>query len=204
MPSRRTSDILAAAFIGAFLTLPLITLFYLGWTLFGLSFVPFRLFDWATRVLPGSLVTFGIDSIVRLIRSLRLGDTAVAAKTAEQSMAIVGCLVVGMMAGILFFAAVRVRPKRAYPVALLMGGLAGALAGLIVRSLDLPAVSPVVDTAWTFLAFVAWGAAFGWTDDRLRTIEAAPPVDRVNRAEAERLDRRRFIIRLGSSTAIVT
>ena len=104
MQSRRTSDVFAAALIGAFLTLPLITLFYLGWRLLGLSFVPFSLFDWTTRVLPGPLVTFGIDSIVTLVRSLRLGDTATAAKTAEQTMAIVGCLVVGMMAGILFLA----------------------------------------------------------------------------------------------------
>src|SRR5262245_49120276 len=155
MPTRRTSDIPVAALIGAFLTLPLLTLFYFEWRLFGLSFVPFRLFDWTTRVLPGFLVTFGIDSVVTLVRSLRLGDTATAAKTAEQSMAIVGCLMAGMVAGILFFAAVRVRPTRAYPVALLMGGLAGALTVLIIRSLDQPAgINRVVDSAWTFVAFL--------------------------------------------------
>jgi len=49
-----------------------------------------------------------------------------------------------------------------------------------------------------------WGAAFGWTYTRLNTIAAASTVERVNRAEVERLDRRRFIIRLGSATAVIT
>jgi DMSO/TMAO reductase YedYZ molybdopterin-dependent catalytic subunit len=205
MQSRRTSDVFAAVLIGAFLTLPLIALFYLGWRLLGLSFVPFSLFDWTTRVLPGPLVTFGIDSIVTLVRSLRLGDTATAAKTAEQTMAIVGCLLVGMMAGILFLAAVRLWRKKPYAAGLIMGAVAGAIAVLILQSLDQPAAAGrAVDSAWTFSTFLVWGAAFGWTYTRLNTIAAASTVERVNRAEVERLDRRRFIIRLGSATAVIT
>jgi DMSO/TMAO reductase YedYZ molybdopterin-dependent catalytic subunit len=205
MQSRRTSDVSAAALIGAFLTLPLIILFYLGWRLLGLSFVPFSLFDWTARVLPGSLVTFGIDSIVTLVRSLRLGDTATAAKLAEQTMAIVGCLVVGMMAGILFLAALRVWRKKPYPAGLIMGALAGAITILILQSLDQPpAAGRVVDSAWTLAAFLVWGGAFGWTYTRLNTIAATSTVERVNRAEVERLDRRRFIVRLGSATAVIT
>jgi DMSO/TMAO reductase YedYZ molybdopterin-dependent catalytic subunit len=205
MQSRRTSDVFTAALIGAFLTLPLITLFYLGWRLLGLSFVPFSLFDWTTRVLPGPLVTFGIDSIVTLVRSLRLGDTATAAKTAEQTMAIVGCLVVGMMAGILFLAAMRLWRKKPYAAGLIMGGLTGAIAVLILQSLDQPAAAGrAVDSAWTLSTFLVWGGAFGWTYTRLNTIAAASTVERVNRAEVERLDRRRFIIRLGSATAVIT
>jgi DMSO/TMAO reductase YedYZ molybdopterin-dependent catalytic subunit len=205
MQSRRTSDVFAAALIGAFLTLPLITLFYLGWRLLGLSFVPFSLFDWTARVLPGPLVAFGIDSIVTLVRSLRLGDTATAAKIAEQAMAIVGCLVVGMMAGILFPAAMRLWRKKPYAAGLIMGALAGAITVLILQSLDQPAAAGrAVDSAWTLSTFLVWGAAFGWTYTRLNTIAAASTVERVNRAEVERLDRRRFIIRLGSATAVIT
>ena len=201
MQSRRTSDVSAAALIGAFLTLPLIIFFYLGWRLLGLSFVPFSLFDWTARVLPGSLVTFGIDSIVTLVRSLRLGDTATAAKTAEQTMAIVGCLVVGMIAGILFLAALRVW-RMPYPAGLIMGALAGAITVLILQNLDPPpAAGRVVDSAWTLAAFLVWGGAFGWTYTRLNTIAATLT---VNRAEVERLDRRRFIIRLGTATAVIT
>ena len=90
------------ALTGAFLTAPLVAIFYLAWKLFGLPFVPFSVFDWVSRVLPGSLITFGIDSMVKLIRSLRLGDTASAAKAAEQGMAIVVFLVAASSPGCSF------------------------------------------------------------------------------------------------------
>ena len=35
---------------------------FLGWTAAGLPFLPFDLFDWIARILPGSLVTAGIES----------------------------------------------------------------------------------------------------------------------------------------------
>src|SRR5262245_25653311 len=99
MQPRKPPDILVGALMGAILTLPLLTFFYVGWKLIGLPFVPFSLFDWTSRRLPGPLITLGIDSMVRLIRALPLGATAAAAKTAEQTMAIAGFLALGMAAG---------------------------------------------------------------------------------------------------------
>jgi hypothetical protein len=52
------------ALIGALLSAPLIAVSYLVWKLGGLPFVPFELFDWIARELPGSVVTIGIDSRV--------------------------------------------------------------------------------------------------------------------------------------------
>jgi DMSO/TMAO reductase YedYZ molybdopterin-dependent catalytic subunit len=205
MQSRHTSDIPAAALIGALLTLPLIAFFYMGWKLLGLSFVPFSLFDWTARMLPGPIVTFGIDSMVTLVRSVPFVDTATAAKTAEQTLAIVGCLVAGMICGILFSAVRRVWRKRPYPAGLIMGAVVGAITLLILQSLGRsPSVSKLFDGVWVLSAFLIWGAAFGWTSGRLNTIDAASPVDEVNRPEVERLDRRRFVIRLGSATAVIT
>jgi hypothetical protein len=54
----------------------LIAVSYLGWKLFGLPFVPFQVFDWVARKLPGSIVTFGIDALVAVIRALSLSSTA--------------------------------------------------------------------------------------------------------------------------------
>ena len=39
--------------VGALLSAPLVAAFYLGWKLGGLPFVPFDLFDWIARELPG-------------------------------------------------------------------------------------------------------------------------------------------------------
>ena len=72
----------SGALAGALLTAPLIGLMYLFDKLAGLPFVPYALFDWIARVLPGPVVTFGIDL---MIDSMLLAGISVAAasKTAE-------------------------------------------------------------------------------------------------------------------------
>src|SRR5262245_53814102 len=92
---------------GAMLTASLIAVFYLAWRLTGLPFVPFDVFDWLARKLPGSVITFGIDVIVRVIRALHLGPTAETAKIAEKTIAIAGLLVVGAISGAVLFAFLR-------------------------------------------------------------------------------------------------
>src|SRR5258705_454903 len=104
MKALEKPGILAGSLVGAILTIPLIAVFYSAWKLVGLPFVPFDLFDWMTRVLPGSVLTFGIDVMVKVIRTLNVGPTASTAKTAEQAMAIVGMLIAGVVAGAVFFA----------------------------------------------------------------------------------------------------
>jgi DMSO/TMAO reductase YedYZ molybdopterin-dependent catalytic subunit len=204
MPPRKQPDVLVGALTGAILTPPLVAFFYVGWKLIGLPFVPFNLFDWISRRLPGPLITIGIDSMVRLIRALPLGATATAAKTAEQTMAIVGFLALGMTAGALLFVVLRVWKKRPYSAVLGLGAVAGVMTLLIIRSLDhAPAVNAAFDGAWILSGFLLWGPAFGWAHERLRTISSASG-DIVNRVEVERVDRRRFIIRLGSATAVMT
>ena len=65
-----------------------IALTYLGHRLAGLPYLPFDIFDWLARVLPGRLVATSIDTMVMIIRGLRLGPTASTAKLAEQGMAL--------------------------------------------------------------------------------------------------------------------
>ena len=49
-------------------------LLYLGEQLASLPFVPFDLFDTLARVLPGGVITAGIDTLVRLITALNALD----------------------------------------------------------------------------------------------------------------------------------
>ena len=76
--------------VGALLTGALIAVWYLGWKLAGLPFVPFDLFDWIARELPGSVVTFAIDLLVSVSRALHFANIGAAGKTTEQAIAIVG------------------------------------------------------------------------------------------------------------------
>src|SRR5215510_1063403 len=91
--------ILSGAVVGAMLMASLIAVFYLAWRLAGLPFAAFDVFDWLARALPGSVITFGIDAIVSVIRALNLGPTAEMAKIAEKTLAIAGLLVTGAIAG---------------------------------------------------------------------------------------------------------
>ena len=203
MKSQKTPAIPIGALIGALLTSPLIALFYLGWKLLGLPFVPFNIFDWISRALPGSIDTFAIDWMVRLIHSLHLGSTASAAKTAERILAIFLFLFAGIVAGAVLFAVLRIWKEKSYFAGAFMGGSAGVTAWFITEGLNQPTtVDPVVGSLWILAAFVFWGAAFGWAHDRLSAPEAvATTADHV---EVDTFDRRRFIIRLGGATAIIT
>ena len=66
------------ALVGGLLTATLIGLMYLGDRLVGLPFLPFDLFDWITRVLPGPVITLGIDLMIDTMRlfGLSVADTA--------------------------------------------------------------------------------------------------------------------------------
>jgi len=195
------------ALVGALVTAPLIAVFYLGWKLGGLPFAPFDLFDWVARRLPGFIITIGIDLLVKIIRALDLGSTGTAAKAAEQLMGIAGFFVAGVVAGGVLFAILRLRDGTS---AYSFGGVLGALAGvgvlLISQSVNRTATtSPLVSGLWILAVFLTWGAAFGWVHSGLSTRSAMTAgAEDSGGAFVERIDRRRFLVRLGSATAVIT
>src|SRR5215470_17298659 len=182
MPERNTEmtssnwpGILSGAVIGAMLTAPLIAVFYLAWRLVGLPFVAFDVFDWMARTLPGSVVTFGIDAIVSVIRALHLGPTAETAKIAEKTMAIAGFLVTGAISGAVLFAILRAfRGNYAPLVGAVIGAAVGAPLALISRSVGQTATTgPITSAVWILGAFLIWGAALGWSYRRLSEADTA-------------------------------
>ena len=111
----RRPGILTGALVGAMLTVALIAIFYAAWKLAGFPFVPFDVFDWMTRVLPGQVIGFGIHTMVTVIRALHVGPTSVVAKAAEQAMGIGGLLVTGIVGGAILFGILRaLRGRHAY------------------------------------------------------------------------------------------
>src|SRR5690606_23644117 len=89
------------ALLGGLMSLPLIALFYLGQQWAALPFVPFDLFDWLARVLPGGIVRVGIDTMVKAIGALRLGPTAAVAKSLEQLNGILLVIAICVALGVL-------------------------------------------------------------------------------------------------------
>ncbi len=214
---RRSHAFLTGALVGGLLTAPLIALLYLADRLGDFPFVPYTLFDWLGRVLPGGVITRVIEGMVRAIRTLNLGETSGTAKTIENGMGILALLAIGIAAGAGLFAVRHALDRRLTERARAVPGLiTGALVGLplilITRHMlyspgtAFTAAAPeALALAWLALAFLVWGAALGRVYDRLypapgHISEEPAPLG----ASVTRLDRRRFLIRLGGATAAIT
>ena len=93
MPAKKASPaspslVWIGALLGALSALTVIAVLSLGERLFGFPFVPFDIFDWMARILPGGLISFVIQIMVTIISALNLGDTSTVAKLGEQTIAI--------------------------------------------------------------------------------------------------------------------
>jgi DMSO/TMAO reductase YedYZ molybdopterin-dependent catalytic subunit len=177
---------------------------YLAYRLVGLPFVPFDLFDWLTRALPGPLITFGIDLMIDTMRLLGV-SVADAAKTAEQIMAVLQFFVGGLLAGLVFFGVMSARQIKADAVAgLVMAALFGLpLIGISI-AIGQSSIQPLARILWLALLFAAWGLALSWAYRRLTPVEAEAAAGEEETRAVERMGRRQFMIRLGAASAAIT
>ena len=188
---------------GVLLTAPLTALLYLVDKLAGLPFVPFALFDWIAKVLPGSVVTFGIDVMIDGMRMLGM-SVAGSAKTAEQIGATILFFLIGVVIGTIFMVVLKWRsadPLFSY------GLIAAALFGVPMVAVSLPmgqsTADPVMTVVVLMVLFIGWGLAF---IPLYRRLLLDP-----NRLETEEeirwaksINRRQFLVRVGAATATIT
>ena len=196
------SGLASGALAGGLLTAPLVGLMYLLDHSAGLPFAPFALFDWIARVLPGPLVTFGIDMMIDGIRFVGL-SVADAAKTAEQIMAVLLVFFVGVFAYAVFFGVMKsqnIAPK------LINGLVLGVLfaAPMAAVSLDMgqSTLNPAFDYLGVLVPILIWGLAAVPIYRRLITrSDGLPTEDEVRWAKS--IDRRQFLVRLGVASATI-
>ena len=192
------------ALCGALLAAPFIGVMYLADKLAGLPFVPFDLFDWIARVLPGPVITFGIDL---MIDAMRLFGVSVAetAKTAERALAILQFFFMGVVGGALFFAFVRFRGA---PPNLLTGLVVGALVGLPMIAISIAIggsdVEPILVVLWLAVLFLGWGAALRETYVRLNPHKVVPEPSEGEVGAVQSIDRRKFLVLMGGAAAVIT
>src|SRR5690606_3166842 len=97
-----------------------------------LEFVPFDLFDWMARSLPAALINFGRGSIESVVAAIQVGDTSNTAKAAENLLGIVLVVVIGIIAGALFFLLInRIRQREESAIPGLVLGLITSLPFLL-------------------------------------------------------------------------
>ena len=187
---------------GGALTAPLTGLLYLADKLAGLPFVPFALFDWIARTLPGALVTFGIDMMIDGLRAFGM-SVAASAKTAEQIMAVILFLVIGVVLSAVFL---RVMKARGAQPRLVTGAALGLIFAVPMVAVSLPmgqsTVNPAVTAVVLLALFLAWGLAFMPLYDKLVTADGLPTEDRIRWARS--IDRRKFLVGVGAATATIT
>ena len=156
---------------GAVATAPLLGVFVLG-SILGIVSVPFTVFEWLVRVLPGRLVIFGLEQTLRLLEGLgfNIKNTA---KAAEEVLALTGLFVLGWLVGLLFFSLVRsTDPLRVKRYGRAVGGLIG-LFSLVIVFIERPPAGITGDVGtlvWVLALFLTWG----WALARLYLVVLPP------------------------------
>ncbi len=189
--------------VGAGLTAALIAVFYLVQQLIGTVFVPFDVFDWVSRVAPGGLIRFGIETMVQIITALKIGNLDGAAKTAEQSMAILGMFATGVVVTVILYQLLPHVKMSQIPLAGLIAGLiVGVPVMLISAAVDINSTqSEFINALWILLGFMVWGLLLGWVYTKLTAVSVT---DLPDAASIEAINRRQFLVRLGGTTAAIT
>ncbi len=189
--------ILTGGLLGGLTALVLAALSELASVLFGLPGIAFSLFDWMTRHLPGSLISFFIASMVKTISALQLGPTAQVAKQIEQGTAIVVFIGIGVVFGAVLTATARRHPQRLATLGMWGGALLLVLWIALLLTLGTQTSNILVSILWIGVLFMGWG----WTLGKLIEYRVWP-----QESGASDASRRKFLylVGAGSFTVIVS
>lgn len=200
MPNTSPRSWTLGALVGLLLSPVWVLIFLLGSQLAGLPFIPFDILDWAARTLPGGLITFGIDLLASGLVALGLGENlSASAKLAEQAAALVGFVLVASLSVAGLFALHKRAPQR--PWWLILGGISGLLLSLIALAVDFNAsATPLFSLLWIVGLCLAFFGLAQASYARLNPAPSAPAPE----VTLNVLDRRRFLIGMGSATATLT
>lgn len=192
------------AVIGLLLIAPVTAVLYLANQLAAWPFAPFNLFDWISGVLPGDLLTFGIDMMIDTLLLIGGNEAVRNAKAAEQLMAVGMFLAAGIVAGAIFFTILRLLKRTNWIFGLIIGVLFAIPFILMNAQVTGDDFNPLLVIGWYGGLSLMWGVALSYAFGRLWGMETA--VSSLDDTEniVERVDRRQFLIRLGASTAGIT
>jgi DMSO/TMAO reductase YedYZ molybdopterin-dependent catalytic subunit len=197
-------NLTAGTLVGVLLTAPLIGMMYLADQLLDLPFVPFDLFDWLTRVLPGPLITYGIDLMIDIMRWLGV-SVADSAKTAEQFLAVLQFFLGGIIAGIVSFVFFDIRNVKPDTITgIVMGALFGLPFIAISIAIGQSTVPSLLQIGWLSLLFLVWGISLSLAYCRLTLVKAEVSAGSEEARTVEKISRRQFLIRLGAATSTIT
>jgi DMSO/TMAO reductase YedYZ molybdopterin-dependent catalytic subunit len=180
----RSSRSLTGLATGALLGAALLGVFALG-SLAGLTNAAYSLFEWLTRVLPGRVVIFGLETTLRTLEALGLNikDTS---KVTEEAIALTELFVASAVIGLLFFLLTKPEDAERTPSrGLLLGGVLGVVVLAVVLRVDGGASlnTVLLEAVWVLAVFAAWGWVLGRLYQATCAPAAARPAPRRGRDE---------------------
>jgi DMSO/TMAO reductase YedYZ molybdopterin-dependent catalytic subunit len=185
-------DLSTGLLVGFLLAGPLVSILLLFHIAEGTPFIPFDFFDGLVRILPGRLVTTGIDAMVRVLMFLGLSLRS-SSKTAEQIQAIAIFVGICALASGIFFAT-RKQERGTWTSGVVLG-MAVAIPMMAFQHLvGSTHEHSLIGAVWTTFALAMWGACASVVRRHLMT---GPRL-------VEAGSRRRFLIELGGATASIT
>ena len=197
-------NIINGALVGLLITVPLTSILYLAYEFVELPFVPFDLFDWMTMVLPGSIVTFGIDLMIDLFRFFEI-NVANSAKNAEQLIAILQFILLCVLICAFFFGILRRRTGKS---GVAPGIAAGIFIGLLFITISIAIgqspVSPLLQILWLLMMFTLWGLALNKSYSYIASFENNNLVQQDYEFKSAPIKRRKFLWLIGGISIGIT
>jgi hypothetical protein len=162
--------------VGFFISLPWLALMYAGQQVIGAPNIPFELFEYLTRVLPGGMISLGIEWLIELVTFFGPGQTSATGKIVE----IVAAYLLALVLLILFGGSYAITLQKLRT----SWGVRGILAGLILSIFTILLAnwsgwgSPLlaISLTWLLITGLAWGIGLAWGVDRL-LLSAHQPAD---------------------------
>ena len=203
----KTQTIGLGALVGSLLTVPMVAVMYLADNWLDFSFAPYDIFDWIARILPGPVVTFGIDLMIDSLEMLGL-NVADTAKTAEHIQAVLAFAIAGVVASIIVYGVVGRRPAGSGPgLGLLMGAVLGLPIAIISASMAQTSTHVSFIFLWVLGVFCVWGVITVATARKLLpqfSLTTDGSSSQIETHSVKVVGRRQFLIQMGAATATVT
>ena len=190
--------------LGLLVTAPVTGIMYLAFKLTGLPFAPFNIFDFITGILPGPVITFGIDTMIHSMFALGL-NVAEAAKKAEHLASVIMFVSGGVIVGMLYSCFIKARGIKPGNVT---GAAVGIVSGMPVIIISLvksqSEVNPVLQVLWLCFLYLLWGLALNRASSFHGLYLNKRNNDHPDTNKAEVINRRQFLVRFGAASSVIT
>ncbi|MGW8225735.1 MAG: molybdopterin-dependent oxidoreductase [Anaerolineales bacterium] len=160
--------------VGFFISLPWLALMYAGQRIFGWIHVPFQLFKFLSWSLPGQVITLAIETLIKFVSFIGIGQTSTTGKLLEIALAYLLALVLlSLLSGL--FAITFGNLNISWGVhGIIYGFILGLLTILLAYWNGLKGAKISPDILWLLATGILWGLDVAWGTNRYLSVITQP------------------------------